>query len=306
MDDGVGSNLWELLKTPARVKSEGSGFMRRLFGKSESTEDTDNLSKEEIIHIVEEKETDGKISEAEKDMIQGVLRLFETKAKDVMIPRTAVFAVNIEDENHEIIDKIIEERYSRVPVYEKDIDNIIGVLHIKDLFAQIRKGSLDYINLRGIMREPFFVNEYKSIDEILFEMKKLRSHIAMVIDEYGGFSGIVTIEDLMEEIVGDISDEDDEEEVIDEIQKIGENLYRMDGFTNIAEVNEILEINLPTDSNDTVGGLLLRELGKLPTLDEDEQNSAFFDKVELKAIKVNDKRIETLILKIHPKNILEL
>ncbi|MDO4719730.1 MAG: hemolysin family protein [Peptostreptococcaceae bacterium] len=306
MDDGVGSNLWELLKTPAKVKSEGSGFMRRLFGKSESTEDTDHLSKEEIIHIVEEKETDGRISEAEKDMIQGVLRLFETKAKDVMIPRTSVFAVNIEDENHEIIDRIIEERYSRVPVYEKDIDNIIGVLHIKDLFAQIRKGSLDHIHLRGIMREPFFVNEYKSIDEILFEMKKLRSHIAMVIDEYGGFSGIVTIEDLMEEIVGDISDEDDEEEMIDEIQKIGDNLYKMDGFTNIAEVNEILEIDLPTDFNDTVGGLLLRELGKLPNLDENEQSSAVFDKVELKAIKVNDKRIETLILKIHPKNILEL
>lgn len=306
MEDGVGSNLWNLLKTPLKTKNEGSGLMKRLFGKSESGDETANLSKEEIIHIVEEKETDGKITEAEKDMIQGVLRLFETKAKDVMIPRTAVFSVNIDDENHEIIDRMIEERYSRVPVYEKDIDNIIGILHIKDLFAQVRKGSLDYINLKGIMREPFFVNEYKNIDEILSEMKKLRSHIAVVIDEYGGFSGIITIEDLMEEIVGDISDEDDEEEVVEEIQKIGENLYKMDGFTNIAEVNELLEINLPTDSNDTVGGLLLRELGKLPNLDEDEQNSAVFDNIELKAIRVNEKRIETLLLKIRPKTILEI
>lgn len=305
MEDGVGSNLLSLLKTPLAFGNEGKK-LRRFFGKQQSSEEAESISKEDIIHIMDEDETDGKITPAEKEMISGVLRLFETKAKDVMIPRTSVFAVNIDEETSEIIDKMIEERYSRVPVYEKDIDNIIGVLHIKDLFAQVRKGNLDQINLRGIMREPFFVNEYKNVDEILSEMKKLRSHIAMIIDEYGGFSGVVTIEDLMEEIVGDISDEDDEEEPIEEIQKIGERLYKVDGFTAITDINESLGIELPTDSNDTVGGLLLRELGMLPNLDEDDETCAVFDRVELKAIKVNDKRIETLLLKIKPNNILEL
>lgn len=305
MEDGVGSNLLSLLKTPLGFGNEGKK-LRRFFGKQQSREEAEPISKEDIIHIMDEEETDGKITTAEKEMISGVLRLFETKAKDVMIPRTSVFAVNIDEPTSEIIDKMIEERYSRVPVYEKDIDNIIGVLHIKDLFAQIRKGNLDQINLRGIMREPFFVNEYKNVDEILFEMKKLRSHIAMIIDEYGGFSGVVTIEDLMEEIVGDISDEDDEEEPDEEIQKIGDRLYKVDGFTAITDINESLDIALPTDSNDTVGGLLLRELGMLPNLDEDDETCAVFDNVELKAIKVNDKRIETLLLKIKPDNILNL
>lgn len=305
MEDGVGSNLRNLLKAPLGIVNGGKG-LRGLFVRSQSKDEVDNLSKEDIINIVEEEEEYGKITAEEKNMINGVLKLFETKAKDVMIPRTAVFAVNIDENNHDIIDKIIEERYSRVPVYEKDIDEIIGVLHIKDLFAQIRKGNLDQINLRGILREPFFVNEHKSIDEIFSEMKKLRTHIAMVIDEYGGFSGIITIEDLMEEIVGDISDEDDEEESVEEIQKIGSHLYKIDGFTSISDVNELLDIDLPTDSNDTMGGLLLRELGMLPNLDEEGEPVATFDNIELKAIKVNDKRIETLLLKIKAKNLLEI
>ena len=194
-----------------------------------------------------------------------------------------------------------------MPVYEKDIDNIIGVVHIKDIFAQMRKGNLDLINLKGIMKQPYFVHEYKSIDEIFLEMQKNRTHMALVIDEYGGFSGIITIEDLVEEIVGDISDEDDEYETDKPIVKISDNTYKVGGLTSISDVNELLKIGLPTDVNETIGGLLLGILGKIPKLEDDnDETKAFFDDVELKAIKVNDKRIESLLVKLKPKVFLEM
>ena len=157
------------------------------------------------------------------------------------------------------------------------------------------------------MKQPYFVHEYKSIDEIFLEMQKNRTHMALVIDEYGGFSGIITIEDLVEEIVGDISDEDDEYEVDEPIFRISENTYKVDGLTSISDVNELLEIELPTDVNDTIGGLLLGTLGKIPNLEEEnEETKAFFDDVELKAIKVSDKRIETLLVKLRPKSFLDI
>ncbi len=306
MEDGVGRNLSNLFNLPLGIISGGRGF-RGLFSKNDKSEETEEVLKDELITILDEEEEKGVVNLFEKEMIKRVLKLYETKAKEIMIPRTSVFAVNIEDEVCDIIDEIIEERYSRVPIYEKDIDNIIGVVHIKDLFAQIRKGNIDYINLRGIMKKPYFVHEYKSIDEIFLEMQKNRTHMALVIDEYGGFSGIITIEDLVEEIVGDISDEDDEEEVEQLIFKISDNTYKVDGLTTISEINELLEIELPTDVNETIGGLLLGTLGKIPNLeDEDEETNAFFEDVELKAIKVSDKRIETLLIKLKPKTIFDI
>ena len=290
MEDGGGSTLRNLLKSPLGIISGGRGF-KGIFSKNDQSEETEEALKEELITILDEEEGKGAVNLFEKEMIKRVLKLYETKAKEIMIPRTSVFAVNIEDDVCDIIDEIIEERYSRVPVYEKDIDNIIGVVHIKDLFAQMRKGNIDCINLRGIMKQPYFVHEYKSIDEIFLEMQKNRTHMALVIDEYGGFSGIITIEDLVEEIVGDISDEDDEYEV-------DEPIFR---------ISELLEIELPTEVNDTIGGLLLGTLGKIPNLEEEnEETKAFFDDVELKAIKVSDKRIETLLVKLRPKSFLDI
>ena len=306
MEDGVGSTLRNLLKSPLGIISGGRGF-KGIFSKNEQSEETEEALKEELITILDEEEGKGAVNLFEKEMIKRVLKLYETKAKEIMIPRTSVFAVNIEDDVCDIIDEIIEERYSRVPVYEKDIDNIIGVVHIKDLFAQMRKGNIDCINLRGIMKQPYFVHEYKSIDEIFLEMQKNRTHMALVIDEYGGFSGIITIEDLVEEIVGDISDEDDEYEVDEPIFRISENTYKVDGLTSISDVNELLEIELPTDVNDTIGGLVLGTLGKIPNLEEENEGTkAFFDEVELKAIKVSDKRIETLLVKLKPKSFLDI
>lgn len=262
-------------------------------------EEDAELSPREIIieKLLESELVKSTVNDFELNAITNILRLEEVRAKDIMVPRTSSFAVDISDEITEILDEIIEERYSRVPVYEKDIDNIIGVIHVKDLFAQVRKGTLEQVNLRGLLREAYFVHEYKPLDKLLMEMQRDRVHMGLVIDEYGGFSGILTIEDILEEIVGDIDDEDDEPEEEKQIQKISSTTYRVDGLVSINEVNEELDLDLPTDITETIGALLLGELGKLPKNDKDK-NSAIFGNVELKAVRANDKRIVDLLLKI--------
>ena len=298
MEDGVGRTFFEMLRTPLGIISGGRG-LKNIFAKADHPEDTEEMLKEELITILDEEEEKGAVNLFEKEMIKNVLKLYETKTKEIMIPRTSVFTVNIEDETSEIIDRIIEERYSRVPVYEKEIDNIIGVLHIKDLLEASRKGDLDNIDIRSLMRKPYFIHEYMSIDELFLQMKKLRNHMALVIDEYGGFSGIITIEDLVEEIVGDISDEDDDIIEEEEIVKINDEIYEIEGLTSISDINDMLNIDLPTDTNETIGGLLLATLGKIPDLSNPEDvKIAEFEHVNLEAIFVSDKRIEKLILRV--------
>ena len=261
--------------------------------------------KEELISILEEDEViKSVVNEFEISTMTRILRLDEVRAKDVMVPRTSAFAVDINDDITEILDEIIEERYSRVPIYDKEIDNIVGVIHVKDLFAQTRKGNLELINLRGLLREPYFVHEFKPLDSLLKEMQRDRIHMGLVIDEYGGFSGIITIEDrlltiedILEEIVGEIDDEDDEPELEAPIQRISGTTYRIEGLTSINDINEELELDLPVDRTETIGALLLGEIGRLPKSDKDKA-SATFGNVELKAVKVSDKRIENLLLKI--------
>ena len=204
MDDGVGSLLQNFLKPPLGIVANNQlGIKERI------ARNADDIEKDQLLPQILENEQFN-VTPLEKDMISKVLRLNETKAKDVMTPRAAAFVLDVNEEIGIILDQIIEERYSRIPIYEKDIDNVIGILHIKDLFAQVRKGNLELINIRGLLRESYIVHEYKALDEILLEMQRDRQPFAIVIDEYGGFSGILTLEDILEQIVGDISDEDDE------------------------------------------------------------------------------------------------
>lgn len=295
MEEGVSRYFKEIFDL--RLGAVSGGWMGAKKIKHENDEKMPSV-KEELIAILETDEVvRSAVNEFELKAIVNILGLDEVKAKDVMVPRTSAFAVDINDDISEILDEIIEERYSRVPVYDKDIDNIIGVIHVKDLFAQTRKGKLELINLRGLLREAYFVHEFKPVDELLKEMQSDRIHMGLVIDEYGGFSGLLTIEDLLEEIVGEIDDEDDEPEVEADIQRISATTYRIEGLTSISDVNEELDIELPLDMTETIGALLLGEIGKLPADDKDK-TSAIFGNVELKALKVSDKRIENLLLKI--------
>lgn len=300
MEDGVGRYIKNFFNRPVGIVASNWNSKKRsskLMGQDEKDRQ-DEIAKEEFINSLEEDvRVKQYVNDFERNMITKVLKLYDLRAKDIMTPRTSVFAVDINDDITEILDEIIEERYSRVPVYDKDIDNIIGVLHVKDIFAQVRKGNLELVNLRGLIKDPYFIHEYKPIDKLLIEMQRDRNHMGLIIDEYGGFAGILTIEDIIEEIVGDIDDEDDEPEVLEQIQKISDTTYKVDGLVSISDINDELDIDLPTDITETIGALLLGELGKIPVEGKDK-SSAIINGVELKAIKVNEKRIVNLLLKI--------
>lgn len=208
----------------------------------------------------EVKSTEEILEEEKEDMIQGVEELSTTSVKEVMIPRIDVDFINIETEQNELLEKITESGHSRFPVYKDSIDNVIGVLYVKDL---IKCFALDEtINLEKIIRKAYFVPETKRIDSLLREFKRRHIHIAMAVDEYGGLSGIVCMEDIIEEIVGDIQDEFDNER--DDIISLGSNVWLVDGRENLSDLNEEISSSFPADEFDTLGGFVLDLFGKIP------------------------------------------
>jgi CBS domain containing-hemolysin-like protein len=196
-------------------------------------------------------------------MIRGVMKLPVLNARDIMIPRVDVFAVDAETELKPLVKTVCKAGHSRVPVFKETIDNIIGILYVKDLLRLITETTKKKFQLRKILHEPYFVPETMTLSELLLEFKIRTLHIAVVVDEYGGFSGIVTLEDILEEIVGDINDEFDSVE-LPEIQKLGKNVYEVDSRTPIADVNEKLGLELSPKGFDTIGGYVFDLFGKIP------------------------------------------
>jgi putative hemolysin len=236
-------------------------------------------------------EENGVLNETEKEMIDGIFEFDNTLAKEIMTPRTNVFTININEPVQELIDKVLEEQYSRIPVYEEETDNIIGILFMKDLFSELRKNKAENMRIRDMLRPAYFVPETKNIDILFRELQKSKNHLAVLIDEYGGFSGIVTIEDLIEEVMGNIFDEYDEDyESSEYIQKIDNTTYIVNGMVGIDEINESLDVKLPSDHYDTIGGLVIDLLGSIPK--EDEENIVEYENLIFKVEKVNEKRIE--------------
>lgn len=250
----------------------------------------EKVSEEEIRTMIDLGQENGVFNETEKEMINGIFEFDDTLAKEVMTPRTNVFAVDVNEQNSSIIDEILEEKYSRVPVYEDDIDNIIGILFIKDLFGQLLRTSADKIDIRKLLRPAYFVPENKKIDILFKELQNSKNHMAILIDEYGGFSGITTIEDLIEEIMGNIFDEYDEYE--QDFRKIDSGTYIVSGSLSIDEVNELLNLNLQSENSDTIGGFVVDLLGSIPR--DDEENTIEYENITFKIEKVNEKRIEEL------------
>lgn len=196
----------------------------------------------------------------EKDMIRGVVTLSETTVKEVMVPRIDVEFVSIESTFNELIDTLGEGGYSRFPVYKETIDNVVGVLYVKDLLRQV-KNQEDF-SVEKIIRRPYFVPESKRLDSLLREFKRRKVHIAVAVDEYGGVSGIVCLEDIIEEIVGDIQDEFDNE--VEDILEIGDGTYLCDARVDIEDLNEKLNLKLPEEDFDTLGGFVFDMFGKIP------------------------------------------
>jgi len=203
-----------------------------------------------------------------RDMIRGVLNLSDKNARDIMIPRVDIVAVESDTNLKSLVKKICDAGHSRVPVYEETIDNIIGILYVKDLIRLIAEKSKRKFQLKKILHDPFFVPETMPLDELLLEFKHRKQHIAVVVDEYGGIGGVVTMEDILEEIVGEIKDEFDEDELPD-IENIGPNMYEVDSRMPLSEFNEKIGLSLSTDDFDTIGGYVFDLFGKIPDKDEE-------------------------------------
>ena len=257
------------------------------------------ITEEEIKSVVSVGEEEGVIEEEEKKMIHSIFEFTDTTVKEIMIPRTTVFAVEASKTLEEIWDVITGNGYSRIPVYEEGIDNIIGVFYIKDIFNVIRDGKLN-MQVKSFIREAYFVPETKAWVEKLEVFKKKHIHMAIVLDEYGGTSGIITIEDLIEEIVGDINDEFDIEHD-EEIKKVADNKYIIDAMLDVEFLNEELSIDLPVSEDyDSLGGYIYSVLGRVPL----EKDTITHDngKVEIRVLEVDNRRIvKALIIKREEK-----
>ncbi|WP_195972903.1 HlyC/CorC family transporter [Clostridium thermobutyricum] len=242
------------------------------------------ITEEELKTMVGVSEEEGVLEDVEKEMIFNVFDFADSQVKDVMIQRVDVTAIDINDDYKEILRVIKEEQFSRIPVYDDSIDNIIGVLNVKDLIiAGERKGEF---KVKDYMREAFFTFEFKKITELFNEMKKTRNHLAIVLDEYGGTVGIVTIEDLIEEIVGDIEDEYDQER--DMIEVIKEDEYIVDGSSRLDDVSELIGVNMESEEFDSVGGLIIGALGRIP----EHKEEVIIDRIKFIVEEVDKNRIK--------------
>jgi putative hemolysin len=261
----------------------------RLFGVDPNADD-ENVTEEEIRMMVDVGQEKGTIQETEKQMINNIFEFDNKTASDIMTHRTNIVAIPIHSDLKETVHIVNIEKYTRIPVFEDDLDHIIGILHVKDLIQFIENGDENTFDLRQMFRDPYYVLESVRIDHLFRDMQKNNVQIAIVIDEYGGTDGIVTIEDMIEEIVGNIFDEYDEPELDEnEIEKIDEYNYYMIGTTNLYEVEDILDIELPTQEYDTLSGFMIGQLGYIPRVEE--RPAIEYENIVFAVDEMDDRRI---------------
>ena len=275
-----------------KLLSLSTNVLLRVIGMSD-TDLEEKVSREEIKSLVDAGEEYGVINQIEKEMINSIFDFDDKLAKEVMTPRTEVYMINIKLPLS--IEELLEENYSRIPVYEGDMDNIIGILYLKDFLHEAYQVGFENVGIKKLLHRPYFVPECKNIDQLFKELQKSKRHLAVLIDEYGGFSGIVTIEDLIEEVMGDINDEYDDDEPF--IRKIDNDTYIVNGLISIKELNDKLHLNLDeeTEDYDTLGGFLINQIDYIPS--ETEECMVEYENLLFKVECVKDKRIETV--KIH-------
>jgi putative hemolysin len=252
--------LMTLLTPVTWLLSRLTALLLRVFG---GQEDVVEITEDAIRTLVQSGHSDGTIEQDEKDMIFSVLQMDRTWARELMVPRMDIVALEADRTLGDALQTFIDSGYSRIPIYEETIDNVIGVLYAKDLLPRfVNQSQLFSEPIRAIMRQAYFVPESKPADELLGELRERNVHIAIVVDEYGGTSGLVTIEDMVEEIVGDIRDEYDQEEA--EYVAISDNVYEMDASMDLDDVNHLLGTSLDSTGADTIGGLIFLVLGRVP------------------------------------------
>lgn len=260
-----------------------ANFILRSLGIS-TVHGSDIHSSEELQYLVRQGQKSGEIDEAEYKIIKNAFDFFEQTAKQIMVPRTQVFAIDLNRFSDATIDKIIEEGYSRIPCYDKNIDNIVGVIYLKDILIEIRKKEA--LDIRSIIRNMPVVPVTKSIGQLLNEFQIKHEQIALVVNEYGGTEGIITMEDILEELVGEIQDEYDNE--ISIVEKVGDNIYNVIASSTIDDINDFLPHPIEKDEQyDTLAGFLILKFGKIPSIKE----KIIIDNYEYSILKKNKSSI---------------
>lgn len=255
------------------------------------------VTREKIRSLVEVGQEQGVLGPTEREMIDSVIEFDDKQAEEIMTARTEVFMIDVDDPPEAYTREMLTLKYSRIPVYEDNPDNILGILYIKDYLLHAYRHGFKNVNIRGILRPAYFVPERKNVNDLFAELQDARRHMALLIDEYGGFSGIVTMEDLIEEIMGNIDDEYDHD--APEIDEISPGVYRVHGTISIKEFNSETGAEIDEDSEDfdTIGGFIIKQLDYIP--DDGEQPTVFFENLEFRVLRIAEKRIRDIRLIVH-------
>jgi putative hemolysin len=261
-----------------------NGLIRLLGGKPGRTQPF--ITEDELKTMVNVSHEEGVLEVEEKEMIYNVFEFGDSQVKDVMTPRTDMIALEVGVTHDKIIDTFKAEQFSRIPIYQETTDNIIGILYIKDLIFKSSENTV--FDIHEYMREPYFTFEFKKTTELFQELRAKRIPMAIVLDEYGGTAGIVTVEDLIEEIVGDIRDEYDDHE--QDIEVVKEDEYIVEGSTRIDELNELIGVRIESEDFDTIGGFIVGEFGYIPEVKETIE----YDGIKFVVEEVDRNRIEKL------------
>lgn len=292
---GIISVLVIVLTPAIYIVNKVAGIVISLFIKN--NDDNNMVTEDELRAMVEVSHEDGVIEKEEKKMIVNVVDFGDTVAGDIMLPRVDMVMVSVESSYEEILKIFREERYTRIPVYEESPDNVIGILNVKDFLLIEDKENF---SVKEHLREPLYTYEYKKTSSLMVDMRKTGANIVIVLDEYGTTVGLITLEDMLEEIVGEIRDEFDADE--DEgITKISETEYLIDGSTNLDDVNDRIGLEVSSEEYESIGGIIMEKLGRLPV----EGEVITFDNIILTVKKMDHARIEKVGLKLKPSLVKE-
>ena len=277
------------------TEQKNISFVQTLIGKFLPAKKK-KVSEEEVIQLLEEGERSGAIDKTEHELIKSILEFTDTTVKEVMVPRTDVFAVDISTQRDRLLQSLIDQGFTRVPVYRDSIDNIIGIIYTKDLIGMLE--HRDLIILQDVIRPAYLVPESKKISVLLKELQKNRQHMAIVIDEFGGTEGIITIEDIVEEIVGEIRDEYDDEP--SEVETSNDGTAFVNGGIAVHQFNERFGVDIPEDTQyDTISGFLHQLTERIPELHEEIK----YENITFTVVKKNERRIRQVKVKITPKEV---
>lgn len=255
--------------------------------RMEKNTDNEKMTREEMQLLIETGRRDGVIEVEELQMLRGVFEMDNKYAREVMVPRTDAFMIDAETESEELCDALLSENFSRVPVFTGDQDSVLGILHMKDFFAEARKSGFENIDVKALLKDAYFAQETMFIDDLLKNMQRTRNQMAILMDEYGGVAGIVTVEDLLEEIGGEIDDENDV--FSDEVKKIDETTFIVEGRMPLDDFNEMFHVELPSRGVDTVAGFVLTLTGTIP--EEDDKVVVEYGTLRFTVEEMNDARL---------------